>query len=153
MSQFSSSVLTTPKEEVLHLLGRSFGLLFVITLVATQVYAAGECAIKQYAELPITIAEARPLITGTMNGESARFLVDSTVPYSIISLENTLKWRLKMDQRPSEITEYFSAPAHHIPYCQPKQLNDLVSNRNAKQLRPESYYRSTSQMSMLTSVA
>jgi len=86
---------------------KSFGLLFVvilIILIAPQVYAAGECAIEQYAELPITISESRPFISGTMNGQSARFLVDSTVPYSVISLENTLKWHLKMDQRPSEIT-------------------------------------------------
>ena len=80
------------------------GFLVAVTLVAPPLHAAKECTLQQYAELPITISESRPFISGTINGQPVRFLVDNTAPYSILSLDNALKWHLKTNPRPSEIT-------------------------------------------------
>lgn len=102
---------------------KSFGLLFIVMLVAPQVYAARECAIQQYAELPIMISESRPFISGTVNGQPARFVVDSTVPYSVISLENALKWNLKMEQRPSEITRNRASGGEDAGIAKVKELS------------------------------
>lgn len=67
-------------------------------LSAMPVSAADEqrCSLKNFAELPITMAGTRPLIAGTINGTSGLFLIDSGAPFSVIARAAVEKFRLRL---------------------------------------------------------
>jgi tetratricopeptide (TPR) repeat protein/predicted aspartyl protease len=58
--------------------------------------APGKCDLGKVAELPITMAGLRPLITAQVNGKDARFLLDSGAFYSMMSTAVAADLKLKL---------------------------------------------------------
>jgi len=58
--------------------------------------AQGKCDLGKVAELPITMAGLRPLITAQVNGRDAKFLLDSGAFYSLMSTAEAADLNLKL---------------------------------------------------------
>ena len=58
--------------------------------------AQGKCELGKVAELPISMAGLRPLITAQVNGKDARFLLDSGAFYSLMSTAEAADLNLKL---------------------------------------------------------
>lgn len=71
-------------------------ILLLLVLIAGQVYAAKECKVQRYAELPITMQGTRPLVKGTINGKSALFMTDSGAFFSILNRSSAERLGLHM---------------------------------------------------------
>jgi tetratricopeptide (TPR) repeat protein/predicted aspartyl protease len=63
--------------------------------VASPLHAAERCQLKQFAELPVTMAGTHPLVAGTVNGTDARFLADSGAFFSILTRDSAAKYKLR----------------------------------------------------------
>lgn len=59
-------------------------------------HAQGQCDLGKVAELPITMSGLRPLITAQVNGQDARFLLDSGAFYSTMSTAEAADLNLKL---------------------------------------------------------
>jgi tetratricopeptide (TPR) repeat protein/predicted aspartyl protease len=77
---------------------KPFGLSLVLILAAMGGRAGADCKLERYAELPVTMAGTRPLITGSINGEPVQFLADSGAFFNMISREAAD--RLKLRSKP-----------------------------------------------------
>jgi tetratricopeptide (TPR) repeat protein len=64
--------------------------------VASGAHAQAKCELGKVAELPITMAGLRPLITAQVNGKDARFLLDSGAFYSMMSTAVAADLNLKL---------------------------------------------------------
>jgi tetratricopeptide (TPR) repeat protein len=62
---------------------------------------AASCTFGKYAELPVTMAGARPLVTGSINGIEARFIADSGMFFSLLTREGAEKFQLKLRRAPT----------------------------------------------------
>ena len=58
------------------------------------------CTLGQAAEFPIAMAGTRPIITAKINGQEARFLLDSGAFYSMISAPIAAEFNLKLRAAP-----------------------------------------------------
>jgi predicted aspartyl protease/Flp pilus assembly protein TadD len=59
-------------------------------------WAQGKCDLDKIVELPITMTGLRPLITAQVNGQDAKFLVDSGAFYSLMSTAEAANLNLKL---------------------------------------------------------
>jgi tetratricopeptide (TPR) repeat protein len=82
-----------------HLGALAFGLLWP----APRAQAAEGCKLGKVAELPITMSDFRPLITAKINGQDARFVLDSGAFYSLISAATAAEYNLKLTMGPSGV--------------------------------------------------
>lgn len=66
-----------------------------------QVAAAGAgCKVGMIAELPVTLNGMRPMITAKINGEDARFIVDSGAFFSLITGPGAARYKLQIQPAP-----------------------------------------------------
>lgn len=72
-------------------------------LVAFAAHAASECKLSA-VELPITMSGTRPIIVAKINGEDARFLLDSGAFYSILSQAAAEHYSLRTVAAPFGLT-------------------------------------------------
>lgn len=79
---------------------RSFGLYLALMLAAMAGRAAADCKLQRFARLPVTMAGTRPLITGSINGVTVQFLVDSGAFVNMISRETAERLKLHSDPLP-----------------------------------------------------
>jgi tetratricopeptide (TPR) repeat protein/predicted aspartyl protease len=63
--------------------------------------ASAACELARYAELPITMMGARPIVVAKIGGKDARFIVDSGAFYSTISQAAALEFGLKLTPAPA----------------------------------------------------
>ncbi len=73
------------------------GLLAALTFLSLPAIADDNCKLQRYAELPVTMSGARPLVTGMINGKEAHFLADSGAFFSLLTNEGVKKFGLKPD--------------------------------------------------------
>ncbi len=64
-------------------------------LSATSVHADSKCHIARVAELPITMNSLRPIVPVKINGQDAKFLLDSGAFYSMISSATADQYKLR----------------------------------------------------------
>jgi tetratricopeptide (TPR) repeat protein len=69
-------------------------------LPAAQVLAAEGCTLGRVAEIPITMAGTRPLISAKINNQEARFVLDSGAFYSLISTATAAEFNLRLTPGP-----------------------------------------------------
>ena len=65
-------------------------------LCAPIAYADKQCVLQRGGELPVTMAGTRPLVSGHINGNPARFLADSGAFFSLISRDALEMYGLKV---------------------------------------------------------
>ncbi|HKE94659.1 MAG TPA: aspartyl protease family protein, partial [Povalibacter sp.] len=78
----------------------------VAVLVTAGMPAAAaekKCVLQITGELPVTMNGTQPLIEGTINGKPARFLADSGAFFSMLSLQNTQKFGVKLEPAPANL--------------------------------------------------
>jgi len=73
-------------------------------LLISRVQAAGGCTLGKVAELPITMAGTRPLITAKINNQEARFVLDSGAFFSMMSTATAAQFNLKLKRAPFGLT-------------------------------------------------
>jgi tetratricopeptide (TPR) repeat protein len=73
-------------------------------LLLSRVQAAETCTLGKVAELPITMAGTRPLITAKINNQEARFVLDSGAFYSMMSAATAAQFNLKLKRAPFGMT-------------------------------------------------
>lgn len=69
-------------------------------LFAQPALAATGCKVGVIAELPVTMNGMRPMISAKINGEDARFIVDSGAFYSMISSPGAVQYKLLTEPTP-----------------------------------------------------
>ena len=79
---------------------KSCGLLIALVLAHAPGHAGAACQVVQYAELPVTMVDTRPFITGSINGVSAFFVADSGAFFSMLSRESAEKFNLALGPLP-----------------------------------------------------
>jgi tetratricopeptide (TPR) repeat protein/predicted aspartyl protease len=70
------------------------------SLVAPTAQGASKCHIARVAELPITMNSLRPVIPTKINGQEAKFILDSGAFYSMISTATASMLKLKLMHGP-----------------------------------------------------
>jgi len=73
-------------------------------LLFSRVQAAETCTLGKIAELPITMAGTRPLITAKINNQEARFVLDSGAFFSMMSTATAAQFNLKLKRAPFGLT-------------------------------------------------
>jgi tetratricopeptide (TPR) repeat protein len=73
-------------------------------LLISRVQAAGGCTLGKVAELPITMAGTRPLVTAKINNQEARFVLDSGAFFSMMSTATAAQFNLKLKRAPFGLT-------------------------------------------------
>jgi tetratricopeptide (TPR) repeat protein/predicted aspartyl protease len=79
---------------------RSIGFSLALVLAAIAGRAAADCKLERYAELPVTMAGTRPLITGSINGVAVQFLADTGAFFNMISRETAERLKLRSEALP-----------------------------------------------------
>jgi predicted aspartyl protease/tetratricopeptide (TPR) repeat protein len=69
-------------------------------LPVSRVQAAEGCNLGRVAEIPVSMAGTRPLVTANINNQEARFVLDSGAFYSMISVATATEFNLKLKQAP-----------------------------------------------------
>jgi tetratricopeptide (TPR) repeat protein len=82
------------------LLAQLAALALIAPWPAPQAQAAESCQLGRVAELPITMSGFRPIITAKINGQDARFVLDSGAFYSMISAATAAEYNLKLYMAP-----------------------------------------------------
>jgi tetratricopeptide (TPR) repeat protein/predicted aspartyl protease len=72
----------------------------VLVLAALPARTRAGCQIERYAQLPVTMAGARPLIAGSINGVDAFFIADSGSFFSALSDESARRLKLHLNSMP-----------------------------------------------------
>ncbi len=62
------------------------------------------CTLVKWAEFPVTMAGTRPLISGSINGVSARFVIDSGAFFSVLGEPAAQKFNLVLRRSPVSIS-------------------------------------------------
>ena len=86
------------------LLAHFGAIVFSSILPIPLVQASETCTLGKVAELPITMAGTRPLITAKINDKEARFVLDSGAFYSMISAPTAAEFNLKLKRAPFGLT-------------------------------------------------
>jgi tetratricopeptide (TPR) repeat protein len=79
---------------------RSLGFSLALLFAAMAGHAADDCKLKRYAQLPVTMAGTRPLITGSINGVAVQFLADTGAFFNMISRETADRLSLRSQPLP-----------------------------------------------------
>ena len=81
-------------------------LLSLVATFASLPARAGnkKCQIGKVADLPITMNSLRPLIPAKINGQEAKFILDSGAFYSMISSATASEYKLKLSPGPFGLT-------------------------------------------------
>lgn len=79
------------------------GVLTAMAVCAFPAHAQNKCVLQRVAEMPVTMAGTRPLISGTINGAPARFLADSGAFFSILSREAADRYGIRVGPLPPQI--------------------------------------------------
>ena len=82
------------------LLAHSGAIALSSVLPAPLAQAAENCTLGKVAELPIAMAGTRPLITAKINGQEARFTLDSGAFFSMMSAATAAEFNLKLKMAP-----------------------------------------------------
>jgi tetratricopeptide (TPR) repeat protein len=69
-------------------------------VLGPRVQAAERCTLGKVAELPVTMAGYRPLITAKINDKEARFVLDSGAFYSMMSAATADEFNLRLKAAP-----------------------------------------------------
>ena len=69
-------------------------------LACQPVFAAAGCKVSMIAELPVTMNGMRPMITAKINGEDARFIIDSGAFFSLITRPGADQYKLDTQPAP-----------------------------------------------------
>ena len=70
-------------------------------LTASPAFAADKpCKVGVIAELPVTMTGTRPMISAKINGEDARFMIDSGAFFSLISTPAAAQYKLDTQPAP-----------------------------------------------------
>jgi tetratricopeptide (TPR) repeat protein/predicted aspartyl protease len=83
-------------------MSKVFGLTVAALLCAFPAYGQQKCVLQRAAEMPVTMAGTRPLITGTINGQPARFLADSGAFFSFLSREAAARYGVRIGPLPPQ---------------------------------------------------
>ena len=83
----------------MHCVGVRLAALTVLAAAAPT--AAAECSLAKFAELPVTMADHKPLVEGSINGVTALFIADSGAFFSMISTESAKRFQLKQTYLPA----------------------------------------------------
>ena len=67
-----------------------------IALIAAPAHLFAACLLEKYAELPVMMDGPRPIVAGTIDGTSARFLADSGAFYSVLWSDRVAKFKLRV---------------------------------------------------------
>jgi predicted aspartyl protease len=81
-------------------------ILFMVAdvLAANSVQAANSgCEISKYGELPVTMLEGRAFVSATINGEDAKFIVDSGAFFSSLTRGSADKFKLRLRSLPGQM--------------------------------------------------
>jgi len=62
--------------------------------------ASAACSLKKYAELPVTMTNSQPLVSGQINGMDALFLADSGAFFSSITRDMAATYHLTLTELP-----------------------------------------------------
>ena len=73
-------------------------------LLLSPAQAAETCTLGKVAELPISMAGTRPLITAKINNQEARFVLDSGAFFSMMSAATAAQFNLKLTRAPFGLT-------------------------------------------------
>jgi predicted aspartyl protease/tetratricopeptide (TPR) repeat protein len=73
-------------------------------LFATTAALAAQCTLRKFAEFPITMVDARPLMTAKINDTDVQFVVDSGAFYSLLSEASAARLKLKTSAGPMGLT-------------------------------------------------
>jgi tetratricopeptide (TPR) repeat protein/predicted aspartyl protease len=65
--------------------------------------ALAGCKLATIADLPVTMADLRPVVTAKINGTDALFIVDSGAAYSMITPAAAAEFRLKLTPPPANL--------------------------------------------------
>jgi len=65
-----------------------------LALLAAPVLAA-DCKLEEYAELPVTMVDTRPVVTGSVNGFGALFVADSGAFFSMLTRESARRFQMR----------------------------------------------------------
>lgn len=76
------------------------GIALILLSAAPRTRAAEGCTLGKVADIPISMAGFRPLITARINGQDARFVLDSGAFYSMISGATAAEYNLKLKAGP-----------------------------------------------------
>src|SRR5690242_2553030 len=63
-------------------------------------FAAAGCKVSMIAELPVTMSGMRPMITAKINGQDARFILDSGAFFSLITGPGAAQYKLDTEPAP-----------------------------------------------------
>src|SRR5665213_1827495 len=69
-------------------------------LLTSRAQATETCTLGRVAEIPVTMAGYRPLITAKINNQEARFVLDSGAFYSLISTATAAEFNLRLTPAP-----------------------------------------------------
>jgi tetratricopeptide (TPR) repeat protein len=76
-----------------------------LCLAAALAHASNKkCQLAKVADLPITMNSLRPLIPAKINGQDAKFILDSGAFYSMISSATASEYKLKLSPGPYGLT-------------------------------------------------
>ncbi len=76
------------------------GVWALLALIAEPSCAKAECKLTKFAELPVTMDEAGPMVDAKINGKPVRFIADSGAFYSVISPGSARSLKLATRDRP-----------------------------------------------------
>jgi len=83
-------------------MSKVFGLSVAVLLCAFPAHAEQKCVLQRLADMPVTMQGTRPLISGTINGQPARFLADSGAFFSLLSREAATRHGLRIGPLPAQ---------------------------------------------------
>lgn len=75
-------------------------LILSAALAASGAAAAPGCQLAMLAELPVTMDGLTPIISATVNGQPARFIVDSGAFYSLVTPRAAEKFKMRVSDLP-----------------------------------------------------
>jgi tetratricopeptide (TPR) repeat protein len=83
------------------LLAQFAALALILMLAAPRARSAETCKLGRVAEIPITMSGFRPLISAKINGQDARFVLDSGAFFSLISSATAAEYNLRLQMAPN----------------------------------------------------
>jgi Aspartyl protease len=81
-------------------LAHASAIALISIVVGPRAQAAERCTLGKVAELPVTMAGYRPLVTAGINGKEARFVLDSGAFYSLMTTATAAEFGLKLERAP-----------------------------------------------------
>jgi tetratricopeptide (TPR) repeat protein/predicted aspartyl protease len=85
------------------LLAQFAALALISLLPAPRARSAETCNLGKVADVPITMSGLRPLIAAKINGQDARFILDSGAFYSTITAATAAEYNLRLEMAPNRL--------------------------------------------------